>query len=494
MSGELNLAAIDLGAESGRVIYGRLADERLSMEEASRFHNQPVFMGKHLYWDFPGLFREVKEGLRRVAAETTSLHGIAVDTWGVDYGLLDSTGELLANPISYRDHRTDHILPVVFAQASQEELYRQTGIQIMSINTSCQLTALRKENPRLLEETEDLLFMPGLFTYFLCGEKANDTTIASTSQLYNSVMGEWAYDLLENLSLPAKLFKPVVRPGTVLGELTAFPGETFPGAKVIVVGAHDTASAVAAVPAEKEEFVYISCGTWSLIGTELTEPLLSEEARELNFSNEVGVDDRIRFLKNVMGLWLLQQCRRSWAREGYSYDYPQLTAMAAKAEPWRTLVNPDDPVFLHPADMPQAISSYAQRTGQPAPESIGDYVRCILESLALKYCWVIERLQELTGFSYNCIHMVGGGTRNEFLTQLTADLTGRKVLAGPVEATAIGNLLLQAVALGKITDLSHLRRVVRESFMIRSYQPREQTKEMAEAQKKFAGLNKRMVF
>jgi len=495
MEDELNLAAVDLGAESGRVVHGRLARGRLYLEEIHRFPNEPVFFGKHLYWDFPGLFREVKKGLQAAAVKAGGLHGIAVDTWGVDFGLLDETGELLSNPVCYRDHRTEHILPLVFADAAQEELFRRTGIQIMSINTSCQLRAVRQENPGFLERAEDLLFMPGLFTYFLCGKKANDTTIVSTSQLYNPVTGDWSWELLDALSLPARIFKPVVRPGTVLGELTAFPdGEPVAGAKVIVTGGHDTASAVAAVPAQEEEFIYISCGTWSLVGTELPEPLLTEKARELNFSNEIGVENKIRFLKNVMGLWLLQQCRKSWNERGLAYDYPELTACAAKAQPWRTLINPDDPVFLNPADMCEAIASYARRTEQPVPESTGDYVRCILESLALKYCWVIKRLQELTGRSYDCIHMVGGGTKNKFLAQLTADVTGREIVVDPVEATAAGNLLLQALALGKITDLPALRRVVRDSFPGESYRPGKTSKETAAVRERFAVLNKMTIF
>ena len=490
MRAELNLAAADLGAESGRVIYGHFANDRLSIEEVHRFRNQSVFLNKYLYWDFLNLFHNITEGLRKLALNISELQGVAVDTWGVDYGLLDSLGHLLANPVSYRDHRTDNILPAVFDRVDEQEFYRRTGIQVMPINTSCQLTALLNENPKQLDAAEDLLFMPALFSYFLSGVMANDTTIASTSQLYDPKARDWAFDLAESLGLPARLFKPAVAPGTVLGGLTAFVDGLFADAKVIAVGGHDTASAVAAVPTEQEDFIYISCGTWSLVGTELREPILTEEARTLNFSNEVGVEDTIRFLKNVMGLWLLQECRRSWARAGKEYDYSDLMAEGTKAEAWRTLLNPDDQLFLNPTDMPTAIAEYAKRTGQPVPETVGQFVRCIVESLALKYWWVIERIQELTGVDYDCIHIVGGGTQNEFLVQLTADVTGQTVVAGPIEATAIGNILMQAKALGSLSDLAHLRQVVRNSFDVKKYQPKDLPQEIKEIKRRFEELNR----
>lgn len=488
MCAKLKLAAVDLGAESGRVISGYLDQERLSIREIHRFRNQSVFLGNYLYWDILNLFDHIKQGLRQLSLGAPDLRGVAVDTWGVDYGLLDPHGNLMANPISYRDHRTDAILPIVFERVNEVEIYARTGIQIMPINTSCQLTAEREENPGKLGAAEDLLFMPGLFSYFLSGVKANDATIASTSQLYDPNARNWAFELVDRLDLPARLFKNLVRPGTVLGELVAFPDGILPQAEVIAAGGHDTASAVAAVPTDKDDFIYISCGTWSLVGTELDHPVLSPEAQQLNFSNEVGVEDSIRFLKNVMGLWLLQQCRRSWARDGQDYDYAELAALGAKAKPWRTLLNPDDPLFLNPHDMPTAIAEYARRTEQPVPESVGDYVRCILESLALKYWWVMEGIQGLTGVSYDCIHVVGGGTQNA-LMQLTADVTGQTVVAGPVEATAIGNILVQAMALGAVRDRRHLRQVVRKSFDVRSYQPQELSPEGKEARRRFLALD-----
>ncbi|NLL43745.1 MAG: rhamnulokinase [Firmicutes bacterium] len=490
MTAELNLAAADLGAESGRVIHGHFQSDHLTINEIHRFRNQSVLLNKYLYWDFLNLFYNITQGLRKMSLTNDDLHGVAVDTWGVDYGLLDSLGHLLANPVSYRDHRTDNILPAVFDRVNEQEFYRRTGIQVMPINTSCQLTALLNEHSVQLAAAEDLLFMPGLFSYFLSGVKANDATIASTSQLYDPKGGMWALDLVENLGLPARLFKPVVRPGTVLGELTAFVDGLFAAAKVVAVGGHDTASAVAAVPTQQEDFIYISCGTWSLVGTELRGPILSEEARTLNFSNEVGVEDTIRFLKNVMGLWLLQECRRSWERAGKSYDYSELMTEGMKAEAWRTLLNPDDQLFLNPVDMPSAIAEYAKRTEQPVPETVGEYVRCILDSLALKYWWVIERIQELTGVDYDFIHIVGGGTQNEFLMQLTADVTGQAVVAGPIEATAIGNILMQVQALGSISDLAHLRQVVRNSFDVKKYQPGDLPQEIKEIKRRFVELNR----
>ncbi|MCL6589986.1 MAG: rhamnulokinase [Firmicutes bacterium] len=479
MSKTLNLLAIDLGAESGRVILGRLCGSTLTMEEIHRFPNEPVQMGRHLYWDFPGLLREIKKGIRLGYQKAGGLDGMAVDTWGVDFGFLDSTGELLANPIHYRDRRTDGIFPRFFATVPREEIYRQTGIQMMALNSSCQLMALREENPRLLESASDLLFTPGLLTYFLCGKKANDTTIASTSQLYNPVIHDWAYDLIKKLGLPAKLFTPTVQAGTILGVLTPEVASELgldnkPGKEIqIIAGAgHDTAAAVAAIPASEMPFAYISCGTWSLIGTELENPLINPQAESLNFTNEVGLNRRIRFLKNVTGLWLLQQCRQCWAKQGKTYDYAQLAQMAAAVQPWQALVDPDDPAFLNPPDMLEAIGGYLQKTGQPIPETPGGFVCCIVESLALKYWWVIERLEELTGISFPNIHIVGGGIKNGLLCQLTADITGKTVAAGPVEATAIGNLLIQALALGEIPNQEELRRIVRAAFPPRIYDPR----------------------
>ncbi|TCL61522.1 rhamnulokinase [Hydrogenispora ethanolica] len=472
MEETLNLLAVDLGAESGRTILGRLEGENLTLEEVNRFLNEPVYLGRHLYWDLPGLLREIKKGMRSAYQRAGSLNGIGVDTWGVDFGLLSASGELLGNPVHYRDSRTDGIMPRFFGKVPQAEVYRQTGIQMMPINTSCQLLALSEGHPELLECAASLLFIPGLLTYFLSGVKANDTTIASTSQLYNPVVQDWAFDLIKGLSLPRSLFAPLVQPGTVLGELTPdTAAELGMSAKVIAIGGHDTASAVAAIPATEDPFVYISCGTWSLIGTELREPLINARAQALNFTNEVGVDHRIRFLKNVIGLWLLQRCRQSWSKQGQDYDYAQLTQLAAAAEPWRTLIDPDAPEFLNPRDMVEAIRQFVEKTGQPVPDSPGAMVRCILESLALKYWWVVGRLEELTGARYHGIHMVGGGTKNELLCQLTADITGQPVLTGPIEATAIGNLLTQALALGKIADLEALRRIVRVSFPPRVYQP-----------------------
>lgn len=495
MKENLNLLALDLGAESGRAILGTLAGDQLTFEEIHRFANESVLMGAHLYWDFPGLIREIKKGLHLAYQKAGRIDGVAVDTWGVDFGLLDNTGELLGNPVCYRDHRTDNIFPLFFAKASQKEVYRQTGIQMMTINTACQLTALKKENPGLLDGAQDFLMMPGLITYFLSGVQANDSTIASTAQLYNSVKGDWAYDLIGKLKLPKKLFKPVTKPNTVLGNLApAVAKELGFDTKVIAIGGHDTASAVAAVPAGTEKFVYISCGTWSLIGTELLQPLINDQAQSLNFTNEVGVAGTIRFLKNVIGLWLLQQCRQVWTKQGQNYEYTELSALAIKAEPWRTIIDPDEPAFLNPSDMCEAIAAYAKKTGQPVPESPGATTRCILESLALKYWWVVERLEELTGTTFNNIHMVGGGTKNEFLCQLAADVTGRPVVAGPVEATAIGNLLSQAVALGKLAGLPELRQVVRATFAPKTYQPSVKAEATAQVKQRFLSLLNQGVF
>ncbi|MGE5558941.1 MAG: rhamnulokinase [Bacillota bacterium] len=475
MNGKLNLAALDLGAESGRVILGRLEKDRFTLEETCRFPNEPVWMGRHLYWDLPRLVLEMKKGIKQAYQKAGHLDGVAIDTWGVDYGLLDGNGELMANPIHYRDHRTDYIATSVFAKVPAEEIFRRTGIQMMTINTIFQLAALHHDDPEMLDRTEDMLFIPGLLGYFLTGKKINDVTIASTAQLFDPSAWEWAWELADKLSLPRRIFKHVADPGTIVGGFAPEVAKELGfNSEVMTIGGHDTASAVAAVPAEEEHFIYISCGTWSLVGTELAGPLINSEAMRLNFSNEIGIERKIRFLKNVMGLWLLQQCRKDWSAQGREYDYGELTRMAAGEKPWRTIINPDDQSFLHPESMCEAIAAFARKTEQPVPETEGSFVRCIIESLALKYGWVIDYIEKLTGFPYHHIHMVGGGIKNEMLCQLTADITGRAVVAGPVEATAIGNILTQALALQAVKSLPELRRMVKKTFPPAVYQPAKQ--------------------
>jgi rhamnulokinase len=476
MSGTADYIAIDLGASGGRVIAGGWDGARFTLRELHRFANEPVGLQGHLYWDVLRLWHEVKAGLARYAAESSvPPAGIGVDTWGVDFGLLDRAGRLLGNPYHYRDPRTDGVPEMVDQIVPPAEVYAVTGIQRMPINTLFQLFSMQRSGDPQLAAAQTLLLMPDLFHYFLTGCKVAEYTHATTTQIFDARQRQWAGDLLDRLGLPAQILQPVVQPGTPLGDLLAAVGEevglrgTVP---VIATATHDTASAVAAVPGLDERSAYISSGTWSLVGVETAQPILTERARALNFTNEGGVDGMIRLLKNVGGLWLLQECRRIWRRQGHDYGWPELIALAEQAVPLRSIIDPDAPEFLHPADMPAAIQAYCRAAGQPEPDNTGAIVRCCLESLALKYRYVIHALEELLGHGLDTIRFVGGGSQNALLTQLTADATGRTVVAGPVEATALGNIMVQAVATGALPSIAAGRRAVRASFEPVVFQPR----------------------
>lgn len=466
--------AFDLGAESGRAVMGELSAGKLALSEVHRFPNEPVLLPDGLHWDSLRLHHEIESGLRRaVQAHGPDYAGIAVDTWGVDYGLLGQGDLLLGEPYHYRDHRTDEILAQAFSLVPRDEIFAATGIRIMPINTLFQLLAARAGSSTLLESAENLLFMPGLFAYFLSGERANDATIVSTSQCFDVRNRSWAWDLLARLGIPARPFGRVSAPGTLLGPLRqAIIDETGIHAAVIAAAGHDTASAVAAVPAGPDSFMYISCGTWSLAGVEIPDPIVDERSLAGNFTNESGVDGTIRFLKNIAGLWLVQECRHAWARRGEEHDYAELTALAAAAPAFKTILNPEDPTFLNPPDMPAAISAYARRTGQAEPITVGEHIRAALEGLALSHRHALMTLEGILGRRIEVIHMVGGGTKNELLCQSTADATGRPVIVGPTEATAAGNILTQAMALGYIGGLADAREIVRRSFSLRTYEPR----------------------
>ncbi|WP_338825550.1 L-Rhamnulokinase [Moorella humiferrea] len=466
--------AFDLGAESGRAIIGTLEDARLTLEEIYRFPNEPVRIPDGLHWDVLRLFHEMKEGLRRAAARYgNDLKSLAVDTWGVDFGLLGEKDVLLSNPYHYRDGRTEGVMEEAFEIVPREEIFSQTGIQFMPFNSLYQLLAWRQQQPALLSQAQTLLMMPDIFNFFFTGVKAGEFTNATTTQMYNPRTGIWAVDLLTKLDLPVNLLPAVNPPGTVIGPiLPRVARETGTGEiPVIAPGSHDTASAVAAVPAAGPDYMYISCGTWSLVGTEVKEPVINEQTLHLNFTNEGGVGGTFRLLKNVTGLWLVQECRRTWARRGENLSYGDLTAMAREAKPLQAVVDPDHPSFLNPEEMPAAIQAYCRETGQPVPETKGDIVRCALESLAMKYRWVLEKLEGILEKKLPVIHMVGGGTQNELLCRFTANATGRPVVAGPVEATAAGNLLVQAMAMGEIKNLDEGREIVRRSFVLRTYEP-----------------------
>ena len=470
MTGGAGYLAIDLGAESGRALLGRLGDGRLSLEEVHRFPNVPVKAGDALYWDALRIFGEVKAGIAR-AGERAEISSIAVDSWGVDFGLVDRDGELLSNPRNYRDPRTEGVMERAFERVSREEIYDRTGVQFIRFNTIYQLLASR-DSP-LLEAAETLLLIPDLINYWLTGEKLCEFTNATTTQLFDTKAGDWARDLARAMDIPDRLLPDVVRPATRIGPLLPDVAEEagLSNAPAVVTAAsHDTASAVVAVPAEGEDFAYISSGTWSLVGVELPEPIVDAGALRANFANEGGFGGTTRFLKNVTGLWLLQECRRTWAGEGREYSYEELARLAEEASTDGPLVDPDHPAFLAPGDMPSRIRRFCEETDQEPPGGPAAVARCVFVSLALKYGFVIREAEKLTGRDIKKIHVVGGGSQNELLCQLTADAAGLPVVAGPVEATAVGNVMVQAYARGEVGSLAEIRTVVRRSFETESYE------------------------
>jgi rhamnulokinase len=474
MAAVKKLLAFDLGAESGRGVLGLFDGGRLRLEVIHRFSNGPVRTLDTLHWDVLFLYSELLTGLRKCAAEQGGIDCLGIDTWGVDFALLGRDGTLLGNPRHYRDPHTENILDDAFRRVPRADIFRQTGIQIMRINSLFQLLALQRDRSPLLDVAETLLLIPDLLNYFLTGIKVNEFTNATTTQLYDPTARDWARQLIRTFGLPERIFGTIVPPATILGPLrpTVASETSISPVPVILPASHDTGSAVAAVPAETgRNWCYLSSGTWSLMGAELDEPLINEEAQQYNFTNEGGVGGTVRFLKNIMGLWLVQECRRAWQRAGRDYGYDELARLASAASPFFVILNPDDPAFLLPTDMLAALADFCRRTGQPVPEGPGPIVRCALEGLALRYRWVLERLEELLGRRLDVIHIVGGGCQNTLLCQLTADACNRPVLAGPVEATAIGNVLVQAIGLGLLLSLAEAREVVRRSFEVCSYTP-----------------------
>lgn len=465
--------ALDMGAESGRGVVGTLADNKLTLEEVHRFANEPVRLGNTLYWDLPRLHAEqlVAIGKARTAG---ALSGIGVDTWGVDFGLLDASGALVGLPVHYRDARTHNITDAVFARVPRSEVFAQTGIQILSINTLFQLAALVQQSPRLLDAAQTLLWMPDLFHYLLTGRRQAEFTIATTSQMVDPRARGWARGLLDALELPTHLLPPLVEPGSDCGPLfPAIAEATGAGPLPVTAPAgHDTACAVAAVPAEGPDgWAYLSSGTWSLLGVEVAAPVINAQTEAANLTNEGGVAQTFRLLKNIAGLWLVQECRRAWARRGDEHSYEQLMRLAADAPALAAFVDPDHFSLLAPPDMPTALAELCRATQQTPPQSVGAIVRCALDSLALKYRWTLDTLQDITDRTIHTLHIVGGGAQNTLLNQLAADATGRVVHAGPIEATAIGNVLLQARSQNLIGSLDELRAIVRASFAIQTYEP-----------------------
>jgi rhamnulokinase len=491
--------AIDLGAESGRGLLGRFDGNQLTLEEIHRFPNRPVKLLDTLYWDLPRLFDEVKTALGKTASSISrpTLDGIGVDTWGVDFGLVGRGGELLANPVHYRDARTGGMMDAAFQQLPQERIYQITGLQFLPFNTIYQLLAVKQIGSPLLDVAETLLMMPDLFGWLLTGQRAGEFTNASTTQLLDARTSTWSDEICMALELPRAILPTLQGPGSELGALRkSVVEETGLGytATVITPATHDTASAVAAVPATgspsasaRPDWCYLSSGTWSLLGVEVPGPVINAETMRYNFTNEGGIGGTTRLLKNIMGLWLVQESRRTWARAGRELSYEELVARAQAAPAFAALVDPDDSTFLPPGDMPARLAAFCKRTAQAPPQDEGALVRCCLESLALKYRWTIERLESVLGTSIKTIHVVGGGAQNVLLCQFTADACGRPVHAGPIEATAIGNILMQIVGRKKLSSIAELRALVARSFPVTVYNPRSSST-WADAAGRFAAL------
>lgn len=469
--------AFDFGASSGRAMLAKFDGEKITLEEKHRFSNDPVTVNGGMYWDILRLFHEIKQGILKCAnSGDRDIDCIGIDTWGVDYGLLDEHDQLLGNPYHYRDTRTDGMYEEAFARVPKEEIFQSTGIAFNWFNTLYQLLAARLSGDVALKNAKTLLFIPDLLNFFLTGEKRTEYTIASTSQMFDSQTHTWAEGLLKKLDIPTDIFADMVYPGEQVGVLKADLAEELGVGQipVIAVASHDTGSAVASVPVvDQDDFIYISSGTWSLMGVELDAPNVSAGALEHNFTNEGGVNRTIRFLKNIMGLWLIQESRRQWDREGELLSFDELEQQANAAVPFASLIDPDYPAFQTPGNMPRRIREFCEKTGQKVPQTKGEVVRCIAESLAFKYRNTIEGMEEVTGKKYNAVNIVGGGIKDKMICRFTANATKRTVQAGPVEATSIGNVIVQAMAVGAVRDLKEGRRIVRDSFDIAVYEPED---------------------
>ena len=467
--------AFDFGAESGRAVLAHLQSGILTTEEVHRFQNEPVEYGSSLHWDVPRLWLEVRKSLACV--EQVELVGIGVDAWGVDYALLGERGELLQNPYHYRDRRTQGIMEEVFRNVRKEEIYGATGIQFMSINTLYQLFAAQRDMPTLVKAAKQLLTIPDLFNYWLTGNAVCEFTNATTTQLVDPFRRTWATDLMQKIGLRPELPAQIVEPAAIIGTLrpSMTQNSSLARTPVIAPACHDTASAVAAITA-RDGTAFLSSGTWSLIGTELDAPVVTPQALKLNFTNEGGVNGTTRLLKNVMGLWMLQGCRNYWSTKGQSADYRELVELAGREPAFKHLVDPDDECFLRPANMPAAIDDFCRKTNQLTPSSPGAYVRCVMESLALKYRLVLCSLEQLCGKRIEQIRVIGGGSKNRLLNQFTADATGKRVLAGPAEATALGNIAIQILATGDASSLQEVRAIVDRSFPTEIFEPLETDK------------------
>lgn len=468
-----NFLAFDLGATSGRSVIGTLQDGKIEIRELTRFPNGITTVNGKCYWNLLGLFDSIKQGLAACAREGVKPHSIGIDTWGVDVVPLGEDGSILGMPRAYRDPYTDGAPERYFEIVPREVVYDKTGIQIMNFNTLYQIYAAVQEGYTPIVKAEKLLFMPDALSYMLTGKAICEYTIASTSQILNPRNGKFDESLLQAAGVSVDILPEPQLPGQVIAPLCeALADETRIGrVDVVAVAGHDTASAVAAVPAENERFAYLSSGTWSLMGIETREPIISEESFRLNFTNEGGVDGTTRFLKNICGMWLLEQCRKEWARDGKEYTYPEIVAMANSAEPFAHFINPDDASFANPQSMLKAIEEFCVRTGQKAPESDAAVIRTIFESLALRYREVLEMLEKMAPFAIDVLHIIGGGSKNALLNQYTANATGKRVVAGPSEATAIGNVMMQAIGAGAVESLAEARKIIRASVETEEFLP-----------------------
>lgn len=466
--------AFDFGASSGRAIIGKFENGKIELSEVHRFSNDPVSVNGTTYWDVLRLFYEIKQGIIK-AKQAGGFDSIGIDTWGVDFGLLDEFGCLLENPIHYRDARTVGMIEEAEKYISKREMYDITGIQFMELNTIFQLLALKKERPHMLERTDKMLFMPDLFAYMLTGEKNTEYSIATTSQMIDLKTNSWSDELLDKLGIRKDIFAPIVKSGTKVGFLSKEICEEcgVESVPVIAVCEHDTQSAISAVPCPEGEFAFISSGTWSLFGTELEEPVVNDTTYEINVTNEGGYDFSTGFLKNIIGLWLIQESRRQWAREGENYSYADLEKLALASEPFKCFIDPDAPEFVPHGNLPERVREYCRKTNQYVPETVGEIMRCIYESLAMKYRETFEKIKECTGKDYPVIHVIGGGTKDTLLCQLTANSCGCEVKAGPIEATVLGNLAVQLISHGEIKDIKEAREIIASSENVVTYAPQD---------------------
>lgn len=466
--------AFDFGASSGRAILGTYDGSKIYIKEVHRFSNDPVMVGKTMYWDVLRLFFEIKQSLIK-SKQFGELDSIGIDTWGVDFALLDEHGQLIENPIHYRDKRTHNMIERSFEKISKEEFYSITGNQFMDINTVFQLLSLKENRPYILDRADTMLLMPDFFNYILTGIKISENSIASTTQIYDVKNKSWSINIINSLGLPKNIFTKIVPSGTIVGKLSDDICEELKINKIDVtaVAGHDTQSALVSVPSSEEEFVFLSCGTWSLLGSEINEPIINEKSSNYNITNEVGYENKVSFLKNIIGLWLIQESKRQWEREGKNYSFSQLEKMAKEAKPFSCFIDPDDPIFVSAGDIPNRIREYCIKTNQEIPKNEGEIVRCINESLAMKYRYCLEEIKDCTQKDYKTLYMVGGGIQSELLCQMTANACNIKVSAGPVEATVFGNIAVQLISRNEIKNLEEARKIIKNSQDIKYYYSQE---------------------